>query len=394
MTSYPDIITTDEQLTALSETLKSSAWIALDTEFLREQTYYPELCLLQLATPELVTSVDPFAVTNLDPLKDILLDESILKIMHAGRQDMELFYHLWQRIPSPIFDTQIAATLTGRGDQIGYGNLVKAVLDIELPKAHSRADWKHRPLSDEEIDYALDDVRHLGKLYTSLYGQLESLGRTEWVEPEMKLLGDPTTYIPNPEALWKKMARRKKLSVKQSSVLSALVAWREKRAQKTNRPRKWILRDEILLDLAIRLPDTDAKLARIRGIEPGLHKKIGKILLDIIQDALEDTSFNEAVTPVKRLTENQEAMLDLLMAAVRVLAAKENLAPAAVCTRRELEGLVRGQNADALFSGWRSTLIAPTLRDVMLGEKVLVSRVGSVTIEAISPACHISHGLD
>ncbi len=258
METTPDIryIDTSAALRELCGQLRGNPWLTLDTEFLREKTYYPRLCLLQVATPELVACIDPLALEDLSPLLDVIYDDSITKVMHAARQDMEIFFHLRHTLPSPVFDTQIAALLLGYPDQIGYGNLVKETLGIELEKLHTRTDWSRRPLSDEQIRYAADDVFHLAQVYRHLVGKLTELGRLDWLSDDFARLTQVDLYRNDPAQAWLKVRGGNRLRGAGLAVLQALAQWRETLARDQDRPRGWLLRDDELVEIARHLPGT------------------------------------------------------------------------------------------------------------------------------------------
>ena len=249
-------IDTPAQLSDLCEQIKKESWVALDTEFLREKTYYPKFCLLQIATPEWVACVDPIALPNLEVLFDVLYDPSITKVFHSCRQDLEIFFQAAGKLPSPIFDTQVAAPLLGFQDNPGYAMLVSSLLSINLNKAHTRADWSKRPLTEAELEYAADDVIYLCQIYQLMVQKLTALGRIDWLEHDFAELTNPEMYIVNPENAWYKVKGKNKLTGKQLSIIQTLAEWREKTAQAEDRPKSWLLRDELLFDLLKRNPKT------------------------------------------------------------------------------------------------------------------------------------------
>ncbi len=269
-------VETNEQLRILCQPLDNSAWLAIDTEFIRENTYYPEFCLLQIANETVAACVDPLAIDDLSELLSLIYDPSIVKVFHAARQDLEIFYHTWHKLPLAVFDTQIAATLAGLGDQPGYATAVKATLGIELDKAQVRTNWRKRPLSEHQIRYALNDVIYLGQLYQKLIERLSTLGRADWLDEDMKLLSAPATYQNPPDTQWKRIRGRQKLSAKQLAVLQALGAWRENRAMEENKPRQWIIRNENLLLLASRIPKDLSKMLHTNSLDKKFIDRYGK----------------------------------------------------------------------------------------------------------------------
>ncbi|MES9886139.1 MAG: ribonuclease D [Candidatus Sedimenticola sp. 6PFRAG1] len=363
-------VDTPEQLNALCEQLRGSPWLALDTEFVREKTYHPNFCLLQVANGEVAACVDPLVLDDITPLLDIIFDSGITKVFHAARQDLEIFQHLWQRLPVPLFDTQLAATLLGMGDQVGYGNLVKKTLGLELEKGHARTDWARRPLQETQLRYALDDVIYLGEVYEQLLQRLLELGRESWLDEDFATLSNPDTYRPDPMSEWQRIKGRQHLKGGQLAVLQQLAAWREKQALEANRPKRWILKDEVLVDLARRQPKALDQMERIRGLEPGSTKRHGKHLLQLIEKGKglpRDEWPKEKSTP-PRLTPNQEAQTDLLVCTLRLQAEQNRITHSALANRRELEKLVTGERDLDILHGWRKMLAGDALLEVLEGK--------------------------
>jgi ribonuclease D len=365
-------IDTPEQLDALCEQLRRHDWLTLDTEFLREKTYRPRLCLLQVANPEVIACIDPLALEDISPLLDVLYDPAITKVLHAAHQDLEIFFDLRGAVPAPVFDTQLAATLLGHGEQIGYGNLVKVELGIELEKAHARADWCHRPLEAAQLEYAADDVRHLREVYLRQRAQLTELGRDTWLQADFEELQDPARYRNPPQEAWQRVKGSNRLKGVQLAVLQALAAWREEQAQQSNRPRRWILKDEVLTDLAKQMPQEMARLGRIRGLEEGTLRRHGKSLLHLIAEAkqLPREQWPKAKSG-KRLPPEQEPLVDVLMALLRELCQRQRISPGAVAGRRELERLVLGESGLPLLHGWRAAIAGNALQALLRGELAL-----------------------
>jgi len=359
-----------DALEALCRQLQHSEWIALDTEFIREKTYYPRLCLIQVCNGEVAACVDPLAIDDLQPLLDILYDGRVLKVLHAARQDLEIFLHDYQRIPMPVFDTQPAAALLGHGDQVGYANLVKQLLDVELPKDQSRTDWSRRPLDAQQQRYALDDVIYLGHLYLHMRGHLFDRERLQWLAADFAPLADPETYYPDPRSMWKRTKGRQMLRGRQLAVLRELAAWRELTARERDLPRKWVLKDDVMIELSRRMPRDAAGLAKIRGIEPGQIRREGDRLIGLITGgaALPREEWPDEKRRAPPLSAPQEAMVDLLSATLRLIADQHQLSPLAIAPRKELEKLVRGDTDSLLDQGWRRSVAGDILRSVMAGE--------------------------
>lgn len=369
------------QLTALCEQLRRHDWLTLDTEFLREKTYRPRLCLLQVANPEVIACIDPLALDDLSPLLEVLYDRSITKVLHAAHQDLEIFFEMRGALPAPVFDTQIAATLLGHGDQIGYGNLVKAELGIELDKAHARTDWCHRPLDDAQLDYAADDVRHLCEIYLRQRQQLTDLGREQWLQADFDELVDPARYSNPPETAWLRVKGGNRLRGVQLAVLQSLAAWREEQAQTSNRPRRWILKDEVLLDLAKQMPTDEGRLRRIRGLEEGSVQRHGANLLRLIAEAKQLPKEQwPTLKEGQRLPLQQEPLVDVLMALLRERCQQQRISPSAVAGRRELERLVLGESDIPLLHGWRAAIAGQALQALLRGELMLLVESGRLVV--------------
>jgi ribonuclease D len=377
-------IDTPEALESLCAQLRTHDWLTLDTEFLREKTYRPRLCLLQVANPDVIACIDPLALPSLDPLLDVLYDEAITKVLHAAHQDLEIFFEMRDAIPGPIFDTQIAATLLGQGEQVGYGNLVKEVLGVELEKAHARADWCQRPLDAAQLAYAADDVRYLRDVYLSQLEQLQKLEREDWLAEDFAEMADPARYRNPPELAWQRLKGVNRLRGVQLAVLQQLAAWREGQAQKSDRPRRWILKDDILLDLARHMPKDNGGMQRIRGLEEGTIKRSGRALLDAIATGREQPK--EQWPEVKkgpRLPAEQDSLVDVMMALLRERCREQAISPGAVAGRRDLEKLIMGERDIPLLHGWRATVAGQSLLALLEGELSLTVRDGRLQVQGL-----------
>lgn len=383
-----EFVDTPAALDALCARLAGSEWLALDTEFIREKTYYPRLCLIQVCNGEVAACVDPLSLDDLQPLLDVIYDGRVLKVLHAARQDLEIFLHDYRRLPMPVFDTQPAAALLGHGDQIGYANLVKLLLDLELPKDQSRTDWSLRPLDAQQIRYALDDVIHLGALYLHMRGHLFDRERLQWLAADFATLADPRTYYPDPADMWRRVKGRQMLRGRQLAVLQRLAAWRELQARERDLPRKWVLKDDLLVELSRRMPRDSAGLSKIRGLEPGRIRREGDTLLRLVaegaQVAREDWPRDKG--RAAPLSAQQEAMIDLLSAALTLIADQQQLTPSAIATRKDLERLVREEAGCPLREGWRQSLAGDTLEAIRRGERRVELRDGKLQILRVADA--------
>ncbi|PCJ30328.1 MAG: ribonuclease D [Gammaproteobacteria bacterium] len=362
-------IDTPEQLTSFCSQIADAKWLTVDTEFLREKTYSPQLCLIQVATEEHIACIDPLALEDINPILDIIYNPDITVVFHAARQDLEIFYLLRGALPNNVFDTQVAATVLGYGEQIGYGNLVKQCLDVDLDKAHSRTDWTKRPLDPAQISYAADDVRYLRDVYKLLKAQLEQQGRTHWLDEDFAVLTNSDTYRADPDSIWRKVKGFGRLKGQQLAILKGLAAWREQRAVKSNRPRRWILKDDILLDLAKLAPDTIDKFSMIRGFEAHSIKRLGDYLLAEITAA---QAIPKDQWPILKktvpLSQQQNAIVDTLMALLRKYCDEQSISPAAVSSRKEIERLVSGEKDLAISQGWRNEIVGQHLQAFLDGK--------------------------
>ncbi|MFO8025956.1 ribonuclease D [Thiohalophilus sp.] len=384
MSNY-QYIETIPQLEAACEILRLNPVLALDTEFMREKTYYARLCLIQIASEDQVYILDPLRLEHLQPLFELLYDPGILIVLHAGRQDLELFYDLTGRIPAPVFDTQIAATLLGFADQIGYGALVEKVLGVQLDKSHARTDWAQRPLSDKQLTYAADDVVYLMQLYPEIHRRLQKLGREAWLTEDFAALSQPELYQNDPAQSWQRVSGHGRLKPRQLAALQGLAMWREKRAQQLDKPRKWILSDDVLLNLAQRLPDKKDKLAAIRGLPETVVREHSDPLLAAIQQA---RAMPESELPQTRdrfiPDHDQELVIDSLLLYLKYLAFNSQISPATLANRKEIERLVRGERELAILKGWREHIAGQALLDMLEGKTVIRIDNGQLKIQSAS----------
>jgi len=374
------VITDQADLVELMTKLSDAPWVAVDTEFLRERNYYAQLCLIQVGTPDLAVCIDPIALSDLTPLRELLTNPAITKVFHAAFQDLEILLQATGEVPSPVFDTQVAAALLGHADQIGYARLVEAMLGVQLEKAHSRSDWSRRPLQPQELEYAADDVRYLAALYPQMRAELEQLGRLQWLAPEFEALADPARYRTEPDDAWRRVKGWKRLKPAQQQVLAPLAAWRERTAMSSDRPRGWIVKDEILLDLARRRPGDMQALQSIRGLPENLAKKHGDTFLGMIAEAKKRPAEPLAELP-DRLTPEQEPLVDLLMATLRICAAQADISPGALATRKDLEQMIAGRSDIALLQGWRKQAVGQRLKEVLDGELSLHVSDGALKLD-------------
>jgi ribonuclease D len=369
MSIQAEYIDTPLALQAFTRRIANAPWLALDTEFLREKTYFPKFCLLQVASADCAACIDPLALPTLEPLADVLFDAGIVKVLHSGRQDLEIFHQLYGKLPQPLFDTQLAAPLLGMNEQISYAGLVQEVLGVQLSKAHSRTDWTRRPLSQEQLAYAADDVIYLGQVYCTILPRLQSMGRLAWLEQDFADMARPEQYQCQPEQAWRRIGGVQHLKSKGLSVLQTLAAWREQTARDQDLPRGWLIKDEALIDLARRPPRNLDDFKDIRGLGERLVQKYGAHLCKLIEAALERPPQPlESKRSSGRKSGEEEALLDLLMAVARIRAGENALNPAILASRKDLEQLLEGDGQARLLSGWRKAMAGDELAALLRGE--------------------------
>ena len=343
--------------------LRGAGWLALDTEFIRERTYYPQLCLIQIAGPDdRIACIDPLALPSLDPLLDLLYDPAMTKILHAAHQDLEIFFHLRGAVPAPIFDTQLAALALGQGHQIGYAALVQQTLGVGLAKTHTRADWQRRPLVPEWLVYAADDVRHLPELYRRQQAALAERGWLAALAEDFAALADPDRYRPQPVETWRRVRDHQRLRGVHLAVLRALAAWREEQAIAHDRPRRWIVDDPALIKLARRLPVALDDLQRIPGLAPATRQRHGEMLLARIAAARLEPPEHWPTLPRRTpLTPRQAAQIDDLLVLIADQASQFGISPEALAGRQDAARWLAGEDSP-LRHGWRAAVIGQELQ--------------------------------
>jgi ribonuclease D len=352
----PTLLTTTAELAALCDRLRTEAFVTIDTEFMRERTYWPELCVVQLAGTSEVAIVDA-EVPGLDlaPLGALLADEAVTKVFHAARQDIEIFFLKFGDVPRPLFDTQIAAMVAGFGEQVGYDALVAALTGGQIDKAHRFSDWSARPLSPAQIAYAAADVTYLRGVYEKLRAELEREGRLGWVAEEMAVLADPETYRIDPEAMWLRL-RPRSTNRRFLGMLRAIAAWREREAQRINIPRQRLLKDEALLEIAATAPRTAPELGRARGITRGFAEgRSGAALLSVIAaaHALPDDALPEAGRGNDRARPSP-ALVSLLKVLLAAKSEEHHVAPRMLASSEDIERLAGEDEPDIpALHGWR-----------------------------------------
>jgi ribonuclease D len=339
--------------------------LAVDTEFVRESTYTAQLCLLQVSDGERIVCLDMLALGGPGPFAELLADSAVRKVFHSARQDLEVLNDHLGAVPGPVWDTQVAAAMLGYPDQVGYTQLTGAELGVTLPKDHARTDWSRRPLSDEQLRYAAADVLWLLPLADRLEDALDRLGRRAWAEAESAALCDPQLYAFDAAGSWRRVKGSGQLEGPALARVAALAGWREEEARRCNRPRRWILKDEVVLALAERNPESHEALARSDALPPAVARRHGEALLALLREAAHAEP--PARPAPKRLEPAQDRLARRMMARLRELAEQHRVSAPLLAPRKDVEALVLGRRDLPLLEGWRRELAGEELLR-MLGD--------------------------
>ncbi len=367
------LITTTDELAAFCKPLADTEFIAVDTEFMRERTYWPKLCLAQVAGPDDAAAIDTLAEgIDLAPLDELMLNPKVLKVFHAARQDLEIFYLRLQKVPGPLFDTQVAAMVCGHGEAASYESLATRLAKAKIDKSSRFTDWSRRPLSERQITYALSDVTHLRVVYEKLKKQLDKTGRFSWIAEEMAILSDPAIYRADPEQAWRRL-RPRGASPRVMAILKEAAAWRERTAQRIDIPRQRLLRDEQLLEISAHAPKSIEELAATRGLGRGFAEGWqGRELMEAIERA---RALPESELPVRDKTPEQirapGAIVDLLRTLLRLKAEQAGVAGRLVASADELDRLAAGKRDIAALKGWRHEVFGADAVDLIEGRLAL-----------------------
>jgi ribonuclease D len=367
------LITTTDQLAAFCKSLASTEFIAVDTEFMRERTYWPKLCLAQVAGPDDAAAIDALADgIDLGPLDELMASRTVLKVFHAARQDLEIFYLRINEVPQPLFDTQVAAMVCGHGEAASYESLATKLAKAKIDKSSRFTDWSRRPLSERQITYALSDVTHLRVVYEKLKRQLEKTGRFSWIAEEMAVLSDPATYRADPEQAWRRLKPRG-ASPRLLAILREVAAWRERTAQRIDIPRQRLLRDEQLLEIASHAPKTIEELARTRGLGRGFAEGWqGREILDAIERA---RGLPDAKLPTRDRASEQlrapAAVVDLLRTLLRLKAEEAGVAGRLIASADEIDRLAAGKRDVPAMHGWRNDVFGSDAVNLIEGRLAL-----------------------
>jgi ribonuclease D len=366
-------ITTTSELAAVCARMANHPFVTVDTEFLRETTYYPLLCVAQLASPDEAVVIDALAEgIDLTPLFDLMTNESVMKVFHAARQDIEIFWNLAKKIPHPIFDTQVAAMVLGYGDSISYDQLVQRITGDAIDKSFRFTDWTRRPLTDAQLRYAVSDVTHLRDVYVKLSTDIQARGRTDWVRAEMDILTSPDTYRMEPENAWQRLKSRVR-KPKDLAVLIEIAAWREREAQTRDVPRGRVLKDDVLGEIAIQAPTTIEKLSHLRSLPKGFERsRWGEAILEAVKRGLERDPKTLPRIEKFRGAINGGATVELLKVLLRMISERHGVAAKVVATVDDLERIAADDDADVpAMKGWRRELF---------GEKALALKHGKLAL--------------
>lgn len=375
-------IASQADLEAFAERARNSSILAIDTEFLREKTYYPKLCLLQMATDDETVIIDPFEVDDIAILRPLLEDEGVVKVFHAGHQDIEIILYDIGCIPRPLFDTQVAAALLGQVQQIGYASLVHQVCGVKLKKTDSFTDWSVRPLSDSQIDYAKDDVAYLPKMYDTMTKTLQEKGRLGWLDAEFEEMMNPAVYMPDEREMFRRLKHVGQLSRRQMAAAREMAAWREIEARRRNMPRRWVLTDEQIVESCRREPRTIDDLFMVRGIRERLTTRDARSLIAMVRSALD--SAPDAWPELKgnlKSERNVDVQVEMLMSIVRMKAREHDIAIPTLASSSDLTSLARGHyKGNALLKGWRKQIIGDDLVEFLEGRTSLRIEDGKAVI--------------
>lgn len=364
----PKVISNATDLEKFVAQISTSPWLAMDTEFMRESTYYQILCLIQIATAEHSACIDVLSLDHIDPLIELLGQRSQLKIFHSCRQDLEVLYSTYQLIPQPLFDTQIAASILGLDEQISYADLVAQTSSVHLAKSESRTDWKKRPLTAAQIDYALDDVIQLGPLYVSLDAKIKSSDRCDWLIEECNNLLDESNYLIAPENAWKQVKGIGGLNARQFYYARKIAEWREQTAKNKNLPRRWILPDPALLELCQLNHMRDENISQYFKQHIPKSMRHYRYISQILQQEIPTEIANKLEAPAdNRLSKEQRSLIKKLMQITRNRAEQLNTSPSLLANRKSLVNLVLGQSSK-VERGWRKPKIGDELVSMIRNE--------------------------
>ncbi|MDB2414454.1 ribonuclease D [Rickettsiales bacterium] len=379
------IITDNNQIKQLCRELSDELYISVDTEFLRDKTYYPKLCLIQIGIPEKCVAIDPLAAgVDLSPVFELFNNDNVLKVFHAAKQDLEIILNITGSLPQAVFDTQVAAMVCGYGGSVGYANLVKDIVGIELDKSSRFTDWSRRPLSDKQLSYALSDVSHLCKVYEHLQGRIDQQKRSLWVKEEMAKLLDPKEYEANPDNIWKKAAGKSGSKAFLGAV-RALSHWREEKAKSLDKPRGHIIKDQTMLDISASRPANIEELLRIRGV--------GRVKNSVAQEIVDQIKQSQAITSqempkrkdLKKIANMNKPLIDLLRVLLTTQCQKYEVADKLIANSEDLGAIAAYDNPEiAAMKGWRYEVFGKYAIALKKGDIALYIENGKIEFKEIS----------
>jgi len=387
--NVPSPITKNDELVSACQTLAQHDFICVDTEFHRETTYWPELCLIQASCPDYEIIIDPLADgLDLSPFLDVLACPQRIKVFHAARQDIEIFNQLMGQPPAPIFDTQIAAMALGIGDSISYENLVARILKRRLDKSSQFTDWKQRPLTQKQLVYALGDVTHLRDAYEKMSGRLDRLGRLDWIRAEMQTLEAPALYDLSPEHAWKRLKLRK-FHKDYIAVFAAVAGWREEQAQSLNKPRRRLLKDDAIQEIAEQRPLTEQAFDRLRAVPKGfIRSRQATGLMNRVRQATENPdAFAPKLPKRQQNPETPAGAPEMLKVLLKAVSDEADLVPRLIANASDLERIARGERDEdiAALSGWRYELFGQKALALLSGKLALSFENGRVRLFDLAP---------
>lgn len=374
----PEVVSEPGPLRDLAAALREAGTFALDTEFERERTYWPKLQLIQVAIDGRCAIVDPLGVPDLDPILDLVLDPAVVKVTHAGRQDAEIFFHLTGKPPQNVYDSQVAASLVGRGDQVSYAGLVQQLLRVRLKKTERITNWGRRPLTPAQLSYAADDVRYLLAVKEALDRELAEHDRFEWLHEELAFYEDPATFDPDPGRLWLRVSGRRSLNRRGLGILRELAAWREEEASRRDVPRNRVVPDDVLVDLAARQPAEETDLRALRRLHPREIERNGNGILAVVKRGMEVPAEDLPEPPRVMRDDPETALLvDLMAVLVRRRAREHRVAGSVFGNQEALSRAVtwlsgsREEAPPSILRGWRGEIVGASLRDLFEGRLAL-----------------------
>ena len=379
------LLTTTAEVDAFCRELAAEPYVAIDTEFMRDRTYWPKLCLVQLAGAERYAAIDPLSPgVDLGPLLELMANPGVIKVFHAARQDLEIFYRLNGRVPAPLFDTQLAAMVLGYGEEVGYETLVTQVAKARIDKSSRFTDWSRRPLSDQQLNYALGDVIHLRVIYDRLSYRLQESGRASWLAEELAGLGNPATYEQPPELAWKRVKVRSR-EPRFLALVQVLAAWREREAQRRDLPRNRVLRDDLLMEVAANRPTTPAEVSALRrvSLDAGSARTIAEAVRAVM--ALPPEQLPKSEAPVK-LPRGIAPLTDLLRTLLRFCSEEHSVAQRLIANTDDLEQIAAFDQPDVpALKGWRRQVFGEAALALKRGEVGFAVIDGKVRIVPLAP---------